>query len=158
VWGTVAFSISQPAGANDLNEGLQGHAMNGSAPPQDPVSGLMGSLLNSFGPNILLQSMAFMNSAQNAAATRTAESRRQNLETPGNSRLNIHDRRGSDESVEMNGIQGFQVDSPSVGTGRFEEVDFPSDAENDNGSAQTKTSSWFNWGSSNAGYERLKSD
>lgn len=168
LWGTVAFSITQPAGSNDLNEGLQDHAMNRSAPPhmQDPASGpanLMGSLLNSFGPNILLQSMAFMNSAQNAAATRTAETRRQNLETPGNSRLNIHDRRGSDEPAERKDAQGYQVDSPPIGTGRFEEVDFPSDAENENGQdyprpAQGRSSSWFGWGSNTAGYERVKSD
>jgi receptor expression-enhancing protein 1/2/3/4 len=133
---------------------------------QDPVSGpanLMGSLFNSFGPNILLQGMAFMNSAQNAAATRTAETRRQNLETPGNSRLNIHDRRGSDEFAEGKDVEGYVVDSPPIGTGRFEEVDFPSDAENDNGqdyrpSAQAGSSSWFGWGSNTAGYERIKTE
>jgi hypothetical protein len=162
----VAFSISQPTGLNDLNEGLQDHAMNRGAPPhmQDPVSGpanLMGSLLNSFGPNILLQGMAYMNTAQNAAATRTAETRRQILETPGNSRLNIHDRRGSDEFAEKKDAQGYQVDSPP--TGRFEEVDFPSDTENDNGqsyrrSAQARNSSWFGWGSNTAGDERVKND
>ena len=143
----------------------------------DPVSGpanLMGSLLTSFGPNILLQGMAFMNSAQNAATTRTNEARKQNLETPGNSRLNIHDRRGSDELVEERseaelaalsggGVQGYQVDSPPNGTGRFEEVDPPSDAEGDNGQgyhrpAQRRGGSWFNWGSSTAGYERVKGD
>jgi len=131
--GTVAFSMNQPATANDLNEGLQDHAMNRGAPPhvQDPVSGpanLMGSLFTSFGPNFLLQGMAFMNTAQNAAATRTTEARKQNLETPGNSRLNTYDRRGSDESVEErkrrpeaelaslpgSGVQGYQVDSPPL--------------------------------------------
>lgn len=123
----------------------------------------MGSLLTSFGPNILQQGMAFMNSAQNAAATRTAEARRQNLETPGNSRLNIHDRRGSDEPTEKKEVQAYQVDSPPVGTGRFEEVDFPSDAENDNDQghrrpAQGRSSSWFGWSSGTAGYERVKNE
>ena len=163
----MASSISQPGGANDLNEGLQDHAMNRGAPPhmQDPVSGpanLMGSLLNSFGPNLLLQSMAFMNSAQNAAATSTAEARRQNLETPGNSRLNIHDRRGSDGFAEERDVQGYQVDSPPIGSGRFEEVEFPSDAENENAQdyrppAQAR-GSWFGWSSSTAGYERVKTE
>lgn len=151
--------MNQPA-SNDLNEGLQDRA------PQDPAAGpgnLMGSLLTSFGPNILLQSMAFVNSTQNAAATRTAEVRKQNLETPGNSRMNTHDRRGSDESVEERGVRGNPVDSPSIGSGRFEEVDFPSDAENDDGQGyrrppQQRGSSWFGWGSSTAGYERVKSD
>jgi len=124
----------------------------------------------------LLQGMAFMNSAQNSAATRTADARKQNLETPGNSRLNIHGRRDSEESVEGkrrseaepaalpgSGVQGYQVDSPAIGTGRFEEVDFPSDAENDDGQdyqrpAQGRSSSWFGWGSNTAGYERVKSD
>jgi receptor expression-enhancing protein 1/2/3/4 len=164
LWGTFAYSMNQPTAANDLNEGLQDHAMNRGAPPhmQDPVSGpanLMGSLLNSFGPNLLLQGMALVNSTQNAAATRTAEVRKQNLETPGNSRMNIHSRRGSDESVEEKGVRG----SPSIGTGRFEEVDFPSDAENDDGQGyrrppQQRGSSWFGWNSSAAGYERVKSD
>lgn len=179
VWGNVASSMNQPASANDLNEGLQDHAMNRGAPPhlQDPVSGpanLMGSLLTSFGPNILLQGMAFMNSAQNVASTRTAEARKQNLETPGHSRTNTYDRRGSDEFAEGrkrrsetelpgSGVQGYQVDSPHIGTGRFEEVDFPSDAENDDGQehprpTQGRNSSWFGWGSSTAGYERVKSD
>lgn len=142
--------------------------MNRGAPPhmQDPVSGpanLVGSLLNSFGPNLLLQGMAYMNSAQNAATTHTAETRRQNLETPGNSRLNIHDRRGSDEFAERKDIKGYQVDSPPVETSRFEEVDFPSDAENDNGQgyrrpAQARSSSWFGWGSSAAGDDRVKNE
>ena len=182
LWGNVANSMSQPAAANDLNEGLNDHAMNRGAPPsmQDPVSGpanLMGSLLSSFGPNILLQGMAFMSSAQNAAATRTNEARKQNLETPGTSRLNIHERRSSDESVEerkkrleaelaalsTSGVQGYQVDSPPNGTGRFEEVDFPSDAEGDDGQGhsrptQGRSSSWFGWGSNTAGYERVKND
>jgi len=177
LWGTVATSMSQPAAANDLNEGLNDHAMNRGAPPsmQDPASGpatLMGSLLSSFGPNLLMQGMAFMSSAQNAAATRTNEARKQNLETPGNSRLNIHDRRGSSESVEekkkrleaelaslsTNGAQGYRVDP-----GRFEEVEFPSDTEGDDGQgyrrpAQGKSNSWFGWGSSTAGYEKVKSD
>jgi hypothetical protein len=125
--------MSQPAAANDLNEGLHDHAMNRGAPPSmhDPASGpanLMGSLLSTFGPNFLLQGMAFMSSAQNAAATSTNEARKQNLETPGNSRLNIHDRRDSDEFVEEKSeaeLQGYQVDSPPSGTGRFEEVDSP---------------------------------
>jgi receptor expression-enhancing protein 1/2/3/4 len=182
LWGNVATSMSQPAAANDLNEGLTDHAMNRGAPPsmQDPASGpanLMGSLLSSFGPNLLMQGMAFMSSAQNAATTRTNESRRQNLETPGNSRLNIHDRRGSDESVETrrrrsgaesaaspgSSMQGQQVDSTPNGTGRFEEVDFPSDAEGDDGQgysrpAQARSSSWFGWGSNTADYERVKND
>lgn len=179
MWGNVATSMSQPAAANDLNEGLHDHAMNRGAPPSmhDPASGpatLMGSFLSSFGPTVLLQGMAFMNSAQNAAATRTNEARKQNLETPGNSRLNIHDRRGSDESVgerkgrseaELSGggVQGYQVDSTPNGTGRFEEVDFPSDAEGDNGQeyrrpTQGSSGSWFGWGSSTAGYERVKSE
>jgi len=174
--------MSQPAGTNDLNEGLQDHAMNRGAPPsmQDPVSGpagLMGSLLSSFGPNVLLQSMAFMSSAQNAAATSTNEARKENLETPGNSRLNVHDRRGSDESVgerkrrleaelaalSGSGVRGYQVDTPPNGTGRFEEVDFPSDAEGDDGQehprpTQGRSSSWFGWGSNTTGYERVKTD
>ena len=182
LWGNVANSMNQPAAANDLNEGLNDHAMNRGAPPsmQDPASGpanLMGSLLSSFGPNLLLQGMAFMSSAQNAAATRTNEARKQNLETPGNSRLNIHDRRSSDESVEerkrrleielaalsASGVQGYQVDSPSIGTGRFEEVDFPSDGEGDDGQGysrptQGRSGSWFGWGSNTAGYERVKND
>jgi len=182
LWGSVATSMSQPAAANDLNEGLTDHAINRGAPPsmQDPASGpatLMGSLLSSFGPNLLLQGMAFMNSAQNAAATRTNEARKQNLETPGNSRLNIHDRRGSSESVEEkkkrleaelaslsgSGVQGYKVDSNNVGAGRFEEVDIPSDTEGDDGQgyrrpAQGKSSSWFGWGSNTAGYEKVKSE
>lgn len=182
MWGNVATSMNQPAAANDLNEGLQDHAMNRGAPPSihDPASGpanLMGSLLTTFGPNILLQGMAFMGSAQNTAATRTNEARKQNLETPGNSRLDIHDRRDSDELVEDrkrrleaelaalsgSGVQGYQVDSTSGGTGRFEEVDFPSDAEGDDGQGnprptQGRSSSWFGWGSNAAGYERVKSD
>ena len=178
LWGNVATSMSQPAAANDLNEGLTDHAMNRGAPPsmQDPASGpatLMGSLLSSFGPNILMQGMAFMSSAQNAAATRTNEARKQNLETPGNSRLNIHDRRGSSESVnerkkrlqaELAALSGNGVqDSPNIGTGRFEEVDFPSDAEGDEGQGyrrptQGKSGSWFGWGSNTAGYERVKTE
>lgn len=183
LWGNVATSMSQPAAANDLNEGLNDHAMNRAAPPtmHDPVSGpagLMGSLLSSFGPNILLQGVAFMSSAQNAAATRTNEARRQNLETPGNSRLNIHDRRGSEEEskeerkkrlqaeladLSGGGPQGSQVDFTVNGTGRFEEVDFPSDDEGDHGQSyrrptQGKSGSWFGWGSNAAGYERVKSD
>ena len=153
--------MNQPAAANDLNEGLQDHAANRPGGQPGPAN-LMGSLVNSFGPSILLQGMAFMNSTQNTAGTRTAEARRQALETPGNSQLNIHDRRGSDDSVGRGGLQGYQVDSPSIGTGRFEEVDFPSDTENDDGQvhrqpAQGRTS-WFGWGSSTAGYERVKSD
>jgi receptor expression-enhancing protein 1/2/3/4 len=170
VWGNVATSMSQPAAANDLNEGLHDHAMNRSAPPSmhDPASGpanLMGSLLTTFGPNFLLQGMALVSSAQNAATTSTNEARKQNLETPGNSRLNIHDRRDSDEFVEEKSeaeLQGYQVDSPPSGTGRFEEVDPPSDAEGDGQGyrrpAQRRSGSWFSWGSSNAGYERVKSD
>ena len=182
LWGSVATSMSQPAAANDLNEGLTDHAMNRGAPPsmQDPVSGpatLMGSLLSSFGPNILMQGMAFMSTAQNAAATRTNEARKQNLETPGNSRMNIHDRRGSSESVEdkkkrleaelaslsSNGVQGYQVDSPNMGTGRFEEVGVPSDSEGDDGQGyrrptQAKSNSWFGWVSNTAGYERIKTE
>lgn len=181
VWGSVATSMSQPGATNDLNEGLHDHAMNRGAPPSmhDPASGpanLMGSLLTSFGPNILLQSMAFMNSAQNAATTRTDEARRQNFETPGDSRLNIHDEPEVDESVEerkkrleaelaaLSGsrLQGYQVD-PATGTDRFEEVDTPSDAEGDGRQRdhrppQGRSSSWFSWGSSNAGYERVKND
>ncbi|KAF9652555.1 hypothetical protein BDM02DRAFT_3109096, partial [Thelephora ganbajun] len=179
LWGNVATSMTQPAGANDLNEGLHDHAMNRGAPPSmhDPVSGpanLMGSLLTSFGPNLMLQGMAFVSSAQNAAATRTAEVRKRNLETPGNSRLNIRDRRGSDESVaerkrteaelaalSAGGVQGYQVDSPNNGTGRFEEVDVPSDAEGNDGQGyhrptQGRSRSWFGWGSSTAGYEKVK--
>jgi len=183
VWGNVATSMSQPAAANDLNEGLNDHAMNRGAPPSmhDPASGpanLMGSLLTSFGPNLLLQGMAFMSSAQNAATTRTNEARKQNLETPGSSQLNIHDRRDSDDPVEdrkrrleaelaalsESGVQGHQVDPTSNGgTGRFEEVEFPSDAEGDDGQGyprptQGRSGSWFGWGSSAAGYERAKSD
>ena len=178
LWGNVATSMNQPAAANDLNEGLHDHAMNRGAPPSmhDPVSGpanLMGSLLNSFGPNILLQGMAFMGSAQNAAAARTNEVRKQNLETPGNSRLNIHDRRDSNESVEErkrrleaelaalseSGVRGYQVDSVPSGTGRFEEVGPPSDGEgNDGRPTQGRNGSWFGWGSNTAGYERVKSD
>ena len=182
LWSNVATSMSQPGAANDLNEGLNDHAMNRGAPPsmQDPASGpatLMGSLLSSFGPNLLLQGMAFMSSAQNAAATRTNEARKQNLETPGNSRLNIHERRGSSESVEEkkkrleaelaslsgNGVQGYNIDSPNIGADRFEEVDFPNDAEGDDGQGyrrptQGKSNSWFGWGSSTAGYEKVKSE
>lgn len=170
LWGNVATSMSQPAAANDLNEGLTDHATNRGPPPsmQDPASGpatLMGSLLSSFGPNLLLQGMAFMNSAQNAAAARTNEARKQNLETPGNSRLNIHDRRGSGGSVGEklgNSAQGYQVDSPHIGTGRFEEVDFPSDEEDDGQGyrrpAQGRSTSWFGWGSNTAGYERVKNE
>ena len=181
LWGNVATSMAQPAAANDLNEGLNDHAINRGAPPsmQDPASGpatLMGSLLSSFGPNLLLQGMAFMSSAQNAAATRTNEARKQNLETPGNSRLNIHDRRGSSESVEEKkkrleaelaslsggGVQGYKVDSPNIGGGRFEEVDIPSDTEDDDRQGyrptQGKSSSWFGWGSSTAGYEKVKNE
>lgn len=149
--------MNQPTAPNDLNEGHD-HATNRGEPPAN----LMGSLLTSFGPNVLLQSMAFMNSTQNAAATRTAEVRKQTLETPGNSRMNIHDRRGSDESVERKGAQGYQVDSPPTGTGRFEEVDVPSDAENDDGQGYRRPpqgrSSWFGWGSGAAGYQRVKND
>lgn len=167
--------MNQPAAANDLNEGLHDHAMNRNAPPSmhDPVSGpanLMGSLLTSFGPNILLQSMAFMSSAQNAAATQTNAARKQNLETPGNSRLNIHDDEPVEERSEAelaalsgSGLQGYQVDSTPNGTGRFEEVELPSDAEGDDGQGhrrptQRRSGSWFSWGSSTAGYERVKSD
>ena len=181
VWGSVATSMSQPGTTNDLNEGLHDHAMNRGAPPSmhDPASGpanLMGSLLTSFGPNILLQSMAFMNSTQNAATARTDEARRQNFETPGNSRLNIHDEPEVDESVEerkrrleaelaaLSGsrLQGYQVDS-TTGTDRFEEVDTPSDAEGDGRQrhhrpTQGRSGSWLSWGSSNTGYERVKSD
>ena len=174
--------MTQPAAANDLNEGLHDHAMNRGAPPSmhDPVSGpanLMGSLLTSFGPNILLQGMAFMNSTQNAAAARTNEARKQNFETPGNSRMNTYDGPSSDGSVEErkrkleaelaalseSGVQGHQVDSNPSGTGRFEEVDFPSDAEGDDGQGdrrptQGRSGSWFSWGSGTAGYERVKSE
>jgi len=173
LWGSVATSMSQPGAANDLNEGLHDHAMNRNAPPSmhDPASGpanLMGSLLTSFGPNVFLQGMAFMGSAQNAAATRTNEARKQNLETPGNSRLNIHDRTDPDELAEErleaelaalsgSGVQGYSTPN---GTGRFEEVDPPSDAEGDDGRrpTQQRSGSWFSWGSSTAGYERVKSD
>lgn len=182
LWGNVATSMSQPAGANDLNEGLNDHAMNRGAPPSmhDPASGpanLMGSLLSSFGPNVLLQGMAFMSSAQNAAATRTNEARKQNFETPGNSRLNTYDGDAPGESVEErkkrleaelaalsgSGVQGYQVDSAPNGTGKFEEVDVPSDAEGDGAQgyrrpAQGRGGSWFGWGSNTAGYERVKSD
>lgn len=173
--------MSQPGAANDLNEGHHDHAMNRGVPPSmhDPASGpanLMGSLLTSFGPNILMQGMAFMNSAQNAATTRTNEARRQNFETPSSSRLNIHDEPEPDESVEerkrrleaelavLSGsrLQGYQVDS-TPGADRFEEVDTPSDAEGDGKQgphrpAPGRSGSWFSWGSSNAGYERVKSD
>jgi len=182
LWGNVATTMSQPAAANDLNEGYNDHAMNRGAPPSmhDPASGpanLMGSLLTTFGPNVLLQGMAFMSSAQNAATTRTNEARKQNFETPGNSRLNTLDRRGSDEPVEERrgrleaelsalsggGAQGYQVDSPSNGTGEFEEVGFPGDAEGDDGQGyrrppQGRSGSWFGWGSNTTGYERVKSD
>ena len=161
MWGNVAASMGQPATTNDLNEGLNDHAMNRGAPPsmQDPVSGpanLMGSLLSSFGPNILLQSMAFMSSTQSAVTTRTNETRKQNLETPGNSRLDIHDRRGSGESVGKKGLE-------ANGSDRFEEVDPPSDAEGDDGQdfgrpTQGRSGGWFGWGSNPAGYERVKSD
>lgn len=151
LWGNVAISMTQPAAANDLNEGLNDHAMNRGAPPtmQDPVSGpagLMGSLLSSFGPNLLVQGMALMSSAQNVATTRTNEVRRQNLETPGNSRLNTREGRGSDEP-------------PSNGTGPFEEVDVPSDSEGDYARpTQARSGSWFGRSSTTAGYERVKSD
>jgi len=128
-----------------------------AAPPSmsDPVSGptqALGSLWRAYGPAIIASGTALLSQTSRGADA--------GITTPpgGPSRINS----SSSATQRQTQAQSQAQEGYDVGSGRFEEVEVPSDEEDGTSSTvRGRGGSWFGWGSggpSAQGYERVKSD
>ncbi|KIY49729.1 hypothetical protein FISHEDRAFT_40649, partial [Fistulina hepatica ATCC 64428] len=152
-------------------------------PPPGGVAQIATSLWQSFGPSIVATGAALLR--QGANAPTVSSTSRPAATHPRQSSAQLVEERRRQLEAELAALDAGSVPMPSAspsletpGSGeghlrdrtgsqsRFEEIEVPSDVEGydvDSGVGhalpqQRRSSSWFGWGSNQAGYERLKND
>ena len=145
-WGALASTATgQPASQP---------SQPSAAPPtmSDPVSGptqALGSLWRAYGPAIIASGTALLSQANRSTDAGIA--------TPpgGPSRIN-----SGSSAAPRNQSQSQLHEGYDAGSGRFEEVEVPSDEEDD-AATRGRGGGWFGWGGgapAAQGYERVKSE
>ncbi|PCH36763.1 hypothetical protein WOLCODRAFT_140572 [Wolfiporia cocos MD-104 SS10] len=182
-WTHVSGTLRQmnvPAGSEaPLAE--QAATRTGAQPTlSDPVSGpaqLVQGLWSNYGPTLLTSGAALLYQSQaSASAAGASHARRATTlseDQPTTRPYDLSDTSPTSTAVHMPEDEPARSSSSSLrhrsdsgnGKSAFEEVEVPSDAEGEGvGHAvprqpeQTSRSSWFGWGASNRGYERVKND
>lgn len=147
-WGTLAATATgQPVAQQQPSQPT-------AAPPtmSDPVSGptqALGSLWRAYGPTLIASGTALL-----SQANRNADA---GIATPPGGPSRINSSASATQRSQAQVQEGYDV-----GSGRFEEVEVPSDEEGDASSAvRGRGGSWFGWGAggpSAQGYERVKTE